>query len=388
MSAAEVDREFVLSVLRDLVRINSVNPALDPEGPGEREAAQYVAKLLQDAGLEVYSHEPQPGRVSVVGRLKGIKPGPSLMLNGHLDTVGVQGMSEPFSGRVEQGKLYGRGSYDMKGGVAACVGAAAALAQAGAPFCGELLVAAVADEEHASLGTADLLSKYRPNAAIVTEPTHLEVCLAHKGFAWIEVETAGKAAHGSRPDLGVDANLAMGLFLSRLKGLEQELRSRPPHHLVGTPSLHVGVLRGGTAPSVYADSCKAIIERRTVPGETETEILEEIRELLGRLQSEDPSFRAEVKTLLVRDPFEADPNSPIVSAVAKAAEQTLGKPASFCGQTPWMDSALLARAGIDTVVIGPAGAGAHAAEEWVDAESVVQLSRILIQAALEYSGAA
>ncbi len=388
MSAVEVDRDLTLSILRELVCINSINPALELGGAGEEQAARYVAAVLEGAGLKVYVHEPQPARVSVVGRLPGAKPGPTLMLNGHLDTVGVQGMSEPFSARMEGGRVYGRGAYDMKGGVAASVGAAAALAEAGAPFCGELLVAAVADEEHASLGTLDLLARYQLDAAIVTEPTHLEICLAHKGFVWMEVETVGRAAHGSRPDLGVDANLAMGLFLSRLKRLEQELRSRPPHPLVGTPSLHAGLLQGGTAPSVYAASCRVTIERRTVPGETETAILEEIRKLVDQLQSEDPSFRAEVRTLLVRDPFETDPHSPIVSAVMRASEKVLGQAPSVCGQTPWMDSALLARAGIDTAVIGPTGAGAHAAEEWVDAESVVQLSRILAQAVLEYCGAA
>lgn len=388
MSVVELDRGLTLSILRDLVRINSINPVLDPEGPGEKEAARYVAAVLKDAGLGVHLHEPEPGRVSVVGRLAGANPGPTLMLNGHLDTVGVEGMSEPFSARMEGGKVYGRGAYDMKGAVAACVGAAVALGRAGAPFCGELLVAAVADEEYASIGTSDLLARYRPDAAIVTEPTQLEICLAHKGFAWIEVETLGRAAHGSRPDLGVDANLAMGLFLSRLKDLEQELRSRPPHPLVGTPSLHAGVLRGGTAPSVYAASSRVTIERRTIPGETEAAILEEIRRLIDQLESEDPSFRAEVRTLLVRDPFEADPSSAIARSVMKASEKVLGRSPSICGQTPWMDSALLAGAGVDTIVIGPAGAGAHAADEWVEVESVIQLSRILAQAVLEYCGVA
>jgi acetylornithine deacetylase len=131
-----------------------------------------------------------------------------------------------------------------------------------------------------------------------------------------------------------------------------------------------------------------IIERRTVPGETATAVLEEIRELIEQLQSEDSSFRAEAKILLVRHPFEADSESPVVSAVERASEKVLGKRPAVSGQTPWMDSALLAEAGIDTVVIGPAGGGAHATEEWVDAESVVQLSRVLAQAVLEYCGAA
>lgn len=383
-----VDRAFTIEALRGLVRINSVNPALEPGAPGEREAADYVAQLMQDIGLEAFRHEPRSGRASVVGRLRGARAGPTLMLNGHLDTVGVQGMAEPFSGRWGNGRLYGRGAYDMKGGVAASLAAAAALARAGAPFAGELLVAAVADEENESLGTTDILSRYRADAAIVTEPTHLELCLAHKGFAWIEVETLGRAAHGSRFDLGVDANLAMGLFLTHLRTLERELRQRPPHPLVGPPSLHAAVLHGGTAPSVYAASSKVTIERRTVPGETETAVVGEIQEIIDRLSAEDPTFRAQLRVLLVRQPFETSSDSPLANAVASACRKVLGRPPSACGQSPWMDSALLAAAGIDTVVIGPSGAGAHSAEEWVDVESVVQLAEILARATLEYCGVA
>lgn len=383
-----VDRAFTIESLRGLVRVNSVNPAMEPGAPGEQEAADYVAQLMNHIGLEVFRHEPRSGRVSVVGRLRGARAGPTLMLNGHLDTVGVQGMAEPFSGRCENGRLYGRGAYDMKGGVAASLAAAAALARAGAPFAGELLVAAVADEENESLGTADVLSHYQVDAAVVTEPTHLELCLAHKGFAWIEVETVGRAAHGSRFDLGVDANLAMGLFLSRLRALERELRQRPPHPLLGPPSLHAGVLHGGTAPSVYAASSKVTIERRTIPGETEAAVVHEIQDIIDRLSAEDPTFRAQLRVLLVRQPFETSPDSPLANAVTRACRAVLGRPPATCGQTPWMDSALLAAAGIDTVVIGPAGAGAHSAEEWVDVESVVQLAQILAQAVLEYCGAA
>jgi acetylornithine deacetylase len=272
----------------------------------------------------------------------------------------------------------------MKGSVAAALGAAKALADAGAPFNGELLVAAVADEEDASLGTADLVGKYQLDAAIVTEPTHLEICLAHKGFVWIEVETLGRAAHGSRFDLGVDANMAMGRFLGALSDQERDLRQRPPHRLVGPPSLHAAVLRGGTAPSVYAARCTLTIERRTIPGETESGVVREVQQLIDRLAAADPSFNATCQSILARGPFEVPPDAGIVKVVRQAAERVLGKAPPFCGQTPWMDSALLAAAGVPTVVIGPAGAGAHAAEEWVDTESVLQLAAILADAVADF----
>jgi acetylornithine deacetylase/succinyl-diaminopimelate desuccinylase-like protein len=190
-------REFVESVARDLVRINSVNPTLSPGGPGEREIADYTAGVLERMGLEVTRHEPAPGRVSVTGRLRGTGGGRSLMLNAHYDTVGVDGMADPFSGAIRDGRLYGRGAYDMKGALAACIAAARAIAESGPRLAGDLVVAAVADEEDASLGTRDLAEHVPVDGAIVTEPTALDLCVAHKGFIWIELEIKGLAAHGS-----------------------------------------------------------------------------------------------------------------------------------------------------------------------------------------------
>jgi acetylornithine deacetylase/succinyl-diaminopimelate desuccinylase family protein len=380
-----IDRDYVTRTLADLVCINSINPALEPGGPGERAIAAYVADALTALGCKVATHEPEPERVSVVGRWGGAR-GRSLMLNAHMDTVGVAGMAEPFSGAVRDGKLYGRGAYDMKGSLAACLGAVKALADAKAKLAGTVLVAAVADEEHASLGTADLLRHYQPDAAIVTEPTALEICLAHKGFAWIDVTTAGRAAHGSRPDLGVDANMAMGRVLAALAPLERELRARAPHALVGTASLHVGVLAGGAAPSVYSSGAKATIERRTVPGETDAQVVGEIEAILTRLAREDPPVAARATLGLSRPPFEVARDAEVVQALARAYQTALGRGPTFGGQTPWMESALLAEAGVETVVFGPGGAGAHAAEEWVDLESVFAVAAVLAQAAVAYCG--
>lgn len=382
----KIDREYTLDTLTRLVRINSINPSLAPDAPGEREIAEFVAGRLRACRIDAETSEPAPGRMSVLGRLRGTGGGRSLMLNAHLDTVDVQGMAEPFSGEIREGRLHGRGAFDMKGSLAACMAAAKALRESGAPLRGDLLVAAVADEEYGSLGTSDLLGRVRPDGAIVTEPTALDTCLAHKGYLWIEVETAGRAAHGSRFELGIDANMKMGAFLHELAKLEEDLRARPAHPLVGPPSLHAAMLNGGTGLSTYAPSCVLRIERRTVPGETEAQAVAEIREIANRLATGDRDFSATVKPFFAREPFEVAPGADIVQAVDRAAARVRGAVPRHIGDTPWMDAGLLQAAGVETVVFGPAGAGAHADVEWVDVESVVQLAEILAEAAAEYCG--
>ncbi len=380
-----IDPERLTRTLADLVRIDSINPSLVDGAAGEAEIAAYVARDLEDAGLEVHRHEPEPGRVSTVGVLRGTGGGRSLMLNAHADTVGVDGMADPFSGKVEDGRLYGRGAYDMKGSLAACLAAARCVA-GGERLAGDLVIAAVADEEHASLGTADLLDRYPVDGAIVTEPTELQICRAHKGFVWLEVTTRGRAAHGSRFDLGVDANLAMGRVLHELARLEAELRRRLPHELVGPPSLHAATLAGGSGLSTYAERSTLQIERRTVPGESAEQVEAEVGELLERLRAADPGFEAELTTLLVREPFEVPAGAGIVRELEAASAAALGETPRHAGEHPWMDSALLAGAGVETVVMGPCGAGAHAAEEWVDLDSVHRLAEILVETARRWCG--
>lgn len=377
--------DYITTTLTDLVRTRSINPAFaDGEPSDERAIATRLGGMMQALGMEITEFEPEPGRVSVVGRLRGTGGGRSLLLYGHIDTVGVTGMPEPFSATVRDGKLYGRGSYDMKCGVAACLAAVKSLRDEGTALRGDVLIAGVADEETASIGMADVLRHVTADAAIVTEPTELRVCLAHRGFSWIEVETLGVAAHGSRFDLGIDANMRMGRFLARLDTLEQELRARPPHVLVGPPSLHAATLHGGTGVSTYADRCRLEIERRTVPGETEEQVLAEIRAITDALAAEDPTFRATVRAMLTRSSFEVDRDADIVTAVLGAAESVLGAKPTVIGEPYWMDAALLSAAGIDTVVVGPSGAGAHALEEWVDLESVEKVASILARAATQF----
>jgi len=384
MTTLRPDRDFIVRTLADLVRINSVNPSIAPDGAGEREIVDYMSASLAGQGLAIERVEPQPGRPSVLATLAGSGGGRSLMLNGHVDTVGIEGMPSPFGAEIGGNRLFGRGAHDMKGSLAACMGAAKALVDAGARLRGDLVVAGVADEEYGSLGTAAVIERRRVDAAIVTEPTNLEICLAHKGYAWVEVETRGRAAHGSRFTEGVDANMRMGRYLSALDRLEQELRARAPHPLVGPPSLHAALLAGGSGMSTYAASCRLTIERRTVPGETEGQVMGELEAIAARLHAADATFDAGVGLLFAREPWEVSPNAHVVRVLQAASEPVLGRAPRFVGDTPWMDAALLAAAGVETVVMGPTGAGEHSIEEWVDLDSVVQMAEILARTAIAY----
>ncbi|MDQ7065184.1 MAG: ArgE/DapE family deacylase [candidate division KSB1 bacterium] len=379
-----LDRTFLFHTLQELVRINSVNPCIAPEGRGEREIAQHIAESLRNMGVEINLLESIRGRPSVVGVLPGKGHGKSLMLNAHIDTVGVADMSEPFAATVRNGRLYGRGAYDMKGSVAAMLAAARAILDSDIELQGDLVLAFVADEEYESIGTQEVLRHYKTDAAIVTEPSQLQLCLAHKGFVWFEVETLGRAAHGSRFEEGIDANMRMGRVLHELEKLEKSLRQRKRHPLVGPPSLHAAILRGGTGLSTYAARCELKIERRTVPGETEESVRREIEKILQKLSQQDETFQAKLTTLCVREPFEVDAEAGIVQTLHASATRVLQKPPAMVGDTPWMDAALLAGAGIETVVFGPSGGGAHSAEEWVDIESVEKLAAILVHTAANY----
>jgi acetylornithine deacetylase len=382
----EIDRRYLLELAQQLVRMDSVNPEVEQGGAGESSIAAFLVSRLGELGIDASSHEAAPGRVSVVGRLPGSGGGRSLMLNAHLDTVGIAGMADPFSGAIREGRLYGRGSYDMKGSVAACVAAMKAIRDAGVSLAGDLVLAAVADEEHASLGTTDVISRLRVDGAIVAEPTALRLCRAHKGFIWVEIETHGRAAHGSRFDLGIDANMAMGRVLGRLSVLEASLRARPPHPLAGTPSLHAATIRGGTGLSTYAANCVLGVERRTVPGESTEAAVAEIRDIVAEIGAGDPDFRADVRVLMTREPWETPADAALAGAVEQSAQQVLQQLPEHVGESFWMDAALLAAAGVETMVFGPGGAGAHAAEEWVEIRSLEQLAEVLARTALEYCG--
>jgi acetylornithine deacetylase len=361
--------DATVALLRDLVAIDSVNPSLVAGAAGEAEIARAVADFLRRAGLDVQLSEAAPGRPNVVGVLEGRSPGRSLMLCGHLDTVGVAGMDAPFDPVIRDGRLYGRGAQDMKGGLAAMLAAAAGVAAEGLA-AGRLVVAAVCDEEHSSIGAEALVQGWRADAAVVTEPTDLVLAIGHKGFAWVEIETRGVAAHGSRPADGRDAILHMGRVLARLEALERELQARPPHPVVGSPSLHASLIEGGRELSTYPDRCTLRLERRTVVGEPPERALQECDAILAALRAEDAGFEASARRMFERPAYETPPGHELPDRL-QAALAALGRPARREGVTFWTDAAILGHAGVPSLVFGPGGEGLHGLVEHVRIDEVL-----------------
>ncbi len=368
-------------LLAALVAADSVNPSLVPGGAGETEVAGVIDGWAREAGLESERLEETPGRPSVLVRARGTGGGRTLLLCGHIDTVNVEGMTDPHTPRIEGERLYGRGAYDMKGGVAAALIAARDASRLG--LAGDVVVAAVADEEHASLGVQEALRHVSADAAVVTEPTELELAVAHKGFVWSEIEVTGRSAHGSRPHLGIDAILKMGAVLKELEQLDRSLADRT-HPLLGRASVHASQIEGGVELSSYPAQCTLGLERRTLPGETGPEIEAEIESLLERCRQADSEFQASHRTLLVREPFEIAQEQELVGLVAEAAAEVLPEPPKITGASYWADSAFIAAAGIPTVLFGPGGEGAHAVEEWVSLADTEAVARTLVALAARF----
>jgi acetylornithine deacetylase len=375
MPSSRFTEPSIITLLSDLVAIDSINPDLVDGGAGEAEIAAFIARWLEAAGCEVYSEEVRPGRPNVIGIVRGTGGGKTLLLNGHIDTVGVAGMArEASQPSVRNGRLYGRGAYDMKAGVAACMLALAEATQH--PRRGDVIFSAVMDEEYAGLGTQVLVERYHADGAIVAEPTELQLIAAHKGFVWLEVETIGKAAHGSRPDLGVDAIARMGGVLIALERLNQTLQAHPTHPYLHSGSVHASLIRGGQDMASYPERCIVSVERRTVPGETAELVEAELQTIVDALTQSDPTLKAEVRRGMVRTPLETPEDSEIVRVTESAGAKVLRHPLEKAGATYWTDAATLWAAGIPALLLGPAGTGAHAMEEWVDLASVEACARI------------
>ena len=383
-----IDKEYLTRTLIDLVKINSINPSLTAGAPGEAQIGTYIAQSLKKVGLAVKVDELEPSRVNVIGILKGQGGGRSLMLNGHMDTVDVEGMKDPFSAEIRDGKLYGRGSLDMKGGLASMLTVAKAIKDNSIDLNGDLILTLVADEEHSSIGSAAIAQNYRADAVIVTEPTGVRIRRAHLGFAWFKVTTYGHAAHGSQYTQGVDANMRMGRFLAEIDQLEQDLRTRPADPLSGPPSLHAAVLNGGTGNSTYADTCSLVVEWRMTPDQTKEDCQQELQEIIDRLAAQDETFNASIKLLLFRPPYAAKADIDIIQTLEPIYEAHLGRKPEHVGNRGWTDAALFDSAGMDAFLFGSNGAGAHAIEEWVDLQSVVDVTHILAETVVEFCGTA
>ena len=374
----------VAELTAQLVALESINPDVVSTGSGEGEVARCVAEWCERAGLETTLTEPAPGRPNVVAVARGSGGGRTLILNAHTDTVGVAGMTDPFVARLDGGRLYGRGTYDMKGSLAACMLATAEAARRG--MRGDVVLTAVSDEEFASIGTEAIAASIRADAAIVTEPTEMQLAIAHRGFVCFEIETIGRAAHGSRPHLGVDAIAKMGRILVGIEELDRELRGHPTHARLGSGSVHASLIEGGQEYSSYPARCLLQAERRTIPGETPELAEGEIRDILSASGRDDPEFSGEVRVVASREPFEVAEDAELVEMVRRSATSVVGEEPDVVGVSFWADSALLAASGIPTVLFGPRGEGAHAEVEWVDVGDLERCVEIYSAVAAEVCG--
>ena len=378
MSPSPLERASVLSVLQQLVGIPSVNPIIAPSaGTGERAIAEFACEWLKQRGVDAWVDVVEDDRCNVVAQT-GRGNGPVLVACAHTDTVQTDGMEiPPLEPRVDGNRVYGRGSYDMKGGVAAVLCAAAALAER--DLAGRFMVALVCDEEYASIGAQHFVAHYKADACVVTEPTThgmAELITTHKGFVWLEVTTRGVAAHGSRWDVGVSAIQRMGAVISAFDAFDRDVLRKRMHPLVGPASMHCALVQGGSGVSTYAAQCTLSVERRTIPGETPEQVLSELRALVA----DD----VDVRITLTRPPLSGSADSRIAHCARDAMLRVTGVAPAIAGVAYWMDAALFAEAGMETVNFGAVGDGAHAAVEWVDLDSVVQCARALFETGADF----
>lgn len=376
-----IDPDYVKDQLIRLVSIDSRNPTLTPGAPGEGEIASHIASELKRLGLETTIQETSdPERPNVVAKAPGRSPltHPSLMLNGHMDTVNVEGMDGPFAPRERDGRIYGRGSQDMKGSLAVMLGAARTLAEQGFPQPGDLVLTFVSDEEADSIGMEALVKEFRTDRALVLEPSELRPVTAHKGFVWYRIVSEGRAAHGSRYWEGIDAIANMGHMLREVSQAAETLSRREPLTKAGPPSVHVATIEGGTEYSVYAARCEAVIERRTAPEESESEVDSEMARMLNSAMLAGRDSRLSMETILVRRPFQTRTDSSLLKALKEELRKQ-GRSDTEVGVPFWTDAALLEETGSDCVIVGPHGDGLHTEEEWVSLQSLDDLGSLLME---------
>ncbi len=374
------------SLTETLVRVDSRNPTLVPGAPGESGCAHVLAEVLGGWGFRLEWQDVRDGRANLLARIGNPAPGaPVLMFNGHLDVVGTDGMTHPpFAAETRDGLLYGRGSCDMKAGIAAmCVAAWQAAQQ---PIRGEIIVAAVVDEEFESLGTRAMLERgTRADVAVVTEPTRLAICPAHRGFVWLEFAFTGRAAHGSRYELGIDAIQHAALVLGALERFQRTVLPTRTHSLLGRASLHASTIAGGVGWSTYPDACTLRVERRTVPGETTASVLQEVEVLLAELKSAEPQLSVTVRVDTAQGPSDVAVDAPLVRRLTAAHERVRGDAPPVEGLSAWTDAALLNDAGIPAVCFGPGDiALAHAATEYVPLHEIDAATAVLTAFALDW----
>ncbi len=373
-------RTQLISLLRKLVQINSVNPWLVPGGAGEAAIASYLAGWLASLGVATWQETVQPGRSNLIARLQGCGDGNSLCLYAHLDTVGASLWQErAFHLHQDGDRLYGLGAADDKGQCAAALLAFKALAESRDSLRGDVWLALLVDEEGESSGAFHFVERYRPDAAIVLEPFGLDrIIVSHQGFGWLDIVVHGRAAHGCAPEQGVDAIRLMAEVIRHLDRLDRERFAPNPHPLNGKTVFHTSTISGGTDYATYPAGCMLGIEIGTQPGETINNRLEEIEAIFAQVKEQDQQFAAQVRVRLARDPFEAQGHAALWQALSTQLERITGLPPVASGQNAWCDAAIFQQAGIPTLMIGAGGGNFHAPNEWVSLTELEMLVKVLI----------
>lgn len=375
----DVSSDDPVELTQILTKINSSNPDLsEAAGAGETAIANYINAWLQHRGMESHWIEAQLGRPSIVGVLRGSGSGKSLMINGHIDTVSLSTHTsgDPLSGELRDGRIYGRGCLDMKAGIAAGMAALARIVSSGSLPNGDVILAAVSDEENLSKGTESVLAAgWKADAALVTEPTSQDIVTSHKGFVWFEIDVLGVAAHGSLPEEGVDAILLAGYLQTALLDYAKTMPSDPR---LGQASLHGGRIVGGEEPSSYPAMCTVTVEFRTVPTQSPESLVIDLDNLLDGIAKKVPQFKYNRPRVSFSRPSSGlEDDDTFVQAFVSSVSKTLGSVPRPAGRAFWCDAGLLNQAGIPSIVYGPKGEGLHAREEWVSALSVREVTSVL-----------
>ncbi len=384
--------DAVIGTLADLVRIKSVNPNYDGGVP-EAEVADYVERFFEQRGIETWRQQLYPDRSNVIARVPGRDPSRRIVLEAHMDTVAVTGMTiDPWDPEIRDGKMHGRGSCDTKGGMAAMMHAVASLASGSvAPPC-DVLFAATIDEEFSYRGVVALcnslssgpvdpqvLEREQPpqdpwhaQAAIVAEPTGLANVIASKGLVRWQIVTAGKAAHSSKPHLGINAIEHMAQVIAAIRKDTLRLAKRP-HPLLGPATCNVGVIRGGVQVNFVPDRCEIEIDRRLLPGETRAGVLAHYQQLVDDLAATDANMNVTMMPPMISDrPLETDSTSAAVRAMSQVLND-LGLDPTVRGVPFCSDASKFGAIGIPSIILGPGSIDqAHAAVEYIECRQVVQ----------------
>ena len=372
----------IITLLSELVQINSVNRTLS-DGPGEREIAEFIVQNLKSQKLDAEIQTVGDNQNNIVAIIPGKKRNRSLLLNAHLDTVGVDGMNEPFTLRREGDRLYGRGTYDMKGSVAIMLLLADYFTQHPPPL--DILLTLVSDEEDKSTGMEYLVANWLPQVSpapiggIFLEPTEENIGVCHKGFTWYELEVTGKASHGSRPEQGIDAILPLRSALEELSNIQAELSGRNPDPLLGNASIHSSIIKGGSELSVIPSQSCLQWERRSLPDESPRDLHYEMERIIQAVNNHAGDHTAKGREFFVRPPYRVPDDAKILERLQKVTPQS-----KLVGLSFWADSALAGAIGIPSVLFGPIGHGAHAVDEWVSLGSLINVYEILKKLIMDF----